>query len=192
EYKSFKADVKNKLPEWKKHFIEYSEKYQVPWTLIAAVAYQESKWQADAKSHTGVKGFMQLTSETAQHLGVEDREDPIQSIQGGSYYLKYLYDKTPQKLTRFERWIQALAAYNVGYAHLKDIHRLAKIQNTDSYRWINLKNLLPELSNKENLEIFQYGLARGEETVEFIENVLNYHEALNHIFTQRSQTSRDF
>lgn len=192
EYKQFKNDIKTKLPLWKKYFQKYSEKYQVPWLLIAAVAYQESRWEPDASSYTGVKGFMQLTSATAQHLGVTDREDPIQSIQGGSFYMQYLYDKMPEHITRFERWIQALASYNVGYAHLRDIHRLAKARSIDSYRWKNLKILLPELSNEENLNIFLYGLARGEETVDFIENVLTYHETLTHLFTQPLPTSRDF
>lgn len=192
EYKQFRNDVKTKLPIWRKYFQKYSEKYQVPWLLIAAVAYQESRWESDATSYTGVKGFMQLTSQTALHLGVTDREDPIQSIQGGSFYLQYLYDKMPDRITRFERWIQALASYNAGYAHLRDVHRLAKVRGIDPYRWKNLKILLPELSNEENLDIFIYGLARGEETVDFIENVLTYHEALTHIITQPSQTSRDF
>lgn len=192
EYKQFRKDVRLKLPQWKKYFVKYSEKYQVPWLLIAAVAYQESRWESDATSYTGVKGFMQLTSQTALHLGVTDREDPIQSIQGGSFYLQYLYDKMPDRITRFERWIQALASYNAGYAHLRDIHRLAKIRKIDPYRWKNLKILLPELSNEENLDIFLYGLARGEETVDFIENVLTYHEALTHLFTQPLPTSRDF
>lgn len=192
EYKQFRNDVKTKLPQWKKYFQKFSEKYQVPWLLIAAVAYQESRWESEATSYTGVKGFMQLTSQTALHLGVTDREDPIQSIQGGSFYLQYLYDKMPERITRFERWIQALASYNAGYAHLRDIHRLAKVRGMDPYRWKNLKILLPELSNEENLDIFIYGLARGEETVDFIENVLTYHEALTHIITQPSQTSRDF
>lgn len=192
EYKQFKADVRAKLPKWRSTFKKYSEKYQVPWLLIAAVAYQESRWEEDATSYTGVKGFMQLTSQTAQYLGIEDREDPIQSIQGGSYYLQYLYDKMPDKITRFERWIQALASYNIGYAHLRDIHRLAKQRSLDAYRWKNLKILLPEKQNVENLDIFVYGLARGEETVEFIENVLMYHEALTHQITQPLPTSRDF
>jgi membrane-bound lytic murein transglycosylase F len=192
EYKHFKNDVKTKLPLWKKHFVKYSEKYQVPWLLIAAVAYQESRWDSEAESYTGVKGFMQLTSQTAEHLGIADREDPIQSIQGGSYYLQYLYDKMPDRITRFERWIQALASYNLGYAHLRDIHKLAKLRSMDAYRWKNLKILLPEKSNDENVDIFIYGLARGEETVDFIDNVLMYHEALTHVFTQPLPTSRDF
>lgn len=192
EYKHFKNDVKTKLPLWKKHFMKYSEKYQVPWLLIAAVAYQESRWDSEAESYTGVKGFMQLTSQTAEHLGIANREDPIQSIQGGSYYLQYLYDKMPDRITRFERWIQALASYNLGYAHLRDIHRLAKLRSIDAYRWKNLKILLPEKSNDENADVFLYGFARGEETVDFIDNVLMYHEALSHVFTQPLPTSRDF
>lgn len=192
KYRNFKKDIVTKLPQWRNYFIDFAKQYDVPWTLIAAVAYQESKWEINARSYTGVRGFMQITSKTAEHLGIEDREDPIQSIQGGALYLQKLYDKTPSKLTRFERWIQALAAYNMGWSHLRDLHRLAKDNSIDLYRWKNLKDFLPEKSNEDNLDDFQFGLARGEETLDFIEGVLSYHEALNNMFTQQLQTSRDF
>ena len=192
EYKTFKKDIQTELPTWKRHFKKYSKKYNVPWTLIAAVAYQESRWNEDAKSHTGVKGFMQITEKTADYIGIEDREDPIESIQGGAYYLRYLFDKTPTNLSNVDRWIQALAAYNVGVAHVSDIHRLAKIKKVDAYQWKNLKRLLPELTKHKNKKLLRYGLARGHETVAFIENVIGFNAILNFHFTQQLPTSRDF
>ena len=53
----------------------------VEWRLLAAVAYQESHWDPLATSETGVRGFMQLTEDTAQRLGV-DRLDPDASTIG--------------------------------------------------------------------------------------------------------------
>lgn len=192
EYRVFKNDIEKKLPLWKKHFKKYSKKYNVPWTLIAAVAYQESRWNEKATSYTGVKGFMQITEKTADYIGLEDREDPIESIQGGSYYLRYLYNKTPDHLNNVDRWIQALAAYNVGVAHVSDVHRLARIKKIDAYHWKNLKRLLPELTKDKNKKHLRYGLARGHETVTFIENVISFNAVLNFHFTQQLPTSRDF
>ena len=96
ETKRINIDIQKTLPQWRKQFEKFGRQYGVPWTLIAAVAYQESKWDNDAISHTGVRGLMQLTTLTAEHLGIEDRKDAIQSIQGGSFYLKYLYEKSPK------------------------------------------------------------------------------------------------
>lgn len=192
EYRRFREDTQNVLPQWKKIFEKHARQYDIPWTLIAAVAYQESKWDNEATSYTGVKGLMQLTKQTAEHLGIEDREDPLQSIQGGSFYLKYLYDKTPSTLLPFERWIQALAAYNMGWAHLRDGHRLAHHKGLNPYRWTQLKKVLPLMTDEQYAEQLNFGPARGHETVDFIEGVLNYYDLLNSQFTRRSLTSRDF
>ena len=183
EYKKFREDVSEVLPQWKKVFEKYGKKYDIPWTLIAAVAYQESKWDNEARSYTGVRGMMQLTEKTAEHLGVTDRRDAHQSIQGGALYLNYLFHKTPQNINAFDRWIQALAAYNMGWAHIRDLHRLGQSMNKDAYRWNDLKTLLPLKANETYKDQFKFGLARGEETVEFIEKVLVYYQLLNNKYS---------
>lgn len=185
ETKRINIDIQKTLPQWRKQFERYGRQYGVPWTLIAAVAYQESKWNNEAVSHTGVRGLMQLTTLTAEHLGIDDREDANQSIQGGSFYLKYLYEKSPKHLASSDRWIQALAGYNIGWAHLRDIHRLARAQQMNAYKWADLKKLLPLKSKEKYKEHFNFGLARGQETVDFVENVLGYYHTLNGKFPER-------
>lgn len=190
--KHFEKDIQTKLPEWKHLFEKYAEKNQIPWTLLAAVAYQESKWDNEARSYTGVRGLMQITTSTAEHLGIEDRKDPEQSIEGGAYYLKYLFKKTPKHLSTYERWAQALAAYNIGWAHLRDAKHLAKSLNQDPTRWSKFKKILPLLSQEKYYRDLAFGPARGEETVEFVDQVFGYTEALNTVFTRQSPTSLDF
>jgi membrane-bound lytic murein transglycosylase F len=205
EIKKINNDIENRLPLWRKQFEKFGKKNNLPWTLLAAVAYQESKWNNDAVSFTGVRGLMQLTSTTAEYMGISDREDPIQSIQGGAMYLKYLYQKTPKHLKSSERWIQALAGYNMGWAHLRDIHRLARIKGINAYKWQELKKLLPLKADKKYQNQFHFGLARGQETADFIENVIGYYQYLNFQFpkkpfqykniasiTLQSQTSLNF
>ncbi|OFZ30536.1 MAG: hypothetical protein A2622_09075 [Bdellovibrionales bacterium RIFCSPHIGHO2_01_FULL_40_29] len=192
EHRRFQSDIIKKLPRWKKQFEKNARKNQIPWTLLAAVAYQESKWNEDATSHTGVKGLMQLTKDTAKYVGVDDREDPSESIRGGAFYLKYLYDKTSIKLSPYERWAQALSAYNMGWAHLRDARLLAKRLNTDATRWSRFKKILPLLRDKKYHSQLQFGFARGDETVDFVDQVFGYTDLLNSTFTRRSQTSQDF
>ncbi len=188
----FQKDIIKQLPKWHKLFEKNAKKNEMPWTLLAAVAYQESKWNQDAISYTGVKGLMQLTRTTAQQIGVDDREDPKESIRGGAFYLKYLYDKTSPELIPFERWAQVLVAYNMGWAHLRDARRLAKKMNLDINRWVQFKKVLPLLNDKSYLPELTFGPARGFETILFVEQVLGYTELLNGTFTRRLPTSQDF
>ncbi|MFX0072619.1 MAG: transglycosylase SLT domain-containing protein, partial [Candidatus Hermodarchaeota archaeon] len=71
-----------------------AEQYGFDWRLIAAVIYQESHFRRRARSHTGVRGLMQLTLTTAREMGVTNRLDPKQSIYGGVKYLRRLYDSS--------------------------------------------------------------------------------------------------
>jgi membrane-bound lytic murein transglycosylase F len=186
-YLKFQDHAESRLPLYKRHFKKYSDKYSIPWTLIAAVAYQESKWDDDAVSHTGVRGLMQLTSKTAAYVGIEDRTDPFESIRGGAYYLRYLYDKTSQKINEQERWALALAAYNIGWGHLRDAHHLALKLKKNPYRWSELKKVLPLLEEKKYFSQLNHGFARGNETVDFVNKVFNYYNLLNTTFRVQSE-----
>ncbi len=84
----FKRRIKKRLPKFQQTFVSAAEKYDLPWTLIAAQAYQESHWNAKSKSPTGVRGLMMLTLRTAKSLGIENRLDPEKSIRGGSSLFK--------------------------------------------------------------------------------------------------------
>ncbi len=85
------------------------------WRLLAAIGYQESHWDPEASSYTGVRGIMMLTQRTAQQLGLTDRLDPHQSIDGGARYLLRLQGRIPDRIPEPDRTWMALAAYNMGY-----------------------------------------------------------------------------
>ena len=191
DYRRFRNDIKEILPEWKRTFKRYGDEFGVPWLLIAAVAYQESKWNNAAVSYTGVKGMMQLTQLTAKHVGVEDREDAEQSIRGGSYYLKHLYEKTPSQLTPFERWVFTLASYNIGHSHMRDIRRIAAEQNKNPYSWTDLQKLLLLKTDKKYQKEFYFGLARGDETVAFVKSVLSYYDYLKSHYKTGAEITLD-
>lgn len=170
----FLRDQQSLYPTYAEAFRKHSLEFNVPWQLVAAVAYQESQWNSEAESFTGVKGLMQLTQETAEHLGVEDRTDANQSIWGGSKYLKMLLDRQPKGLPAKERMALALATYNVGPAHMIDAQNLAQRLGKDPLSWRDMKLVLPLLANKDYLEYLKYGPARGHEPVEFVHRVFAY------------------
>ena len=57
-----------KLPKYESLFKNASDEYKLDWKLLASISYQESKWDNDAVSPTGVKGVMMLTKNTAQDV----------------------------------------------------------------------------------------------------------------------------
>jgi Predicted soluble lytic transglycosylase fused to an ABC-type amino acid-binding protein len=174
----FIRSIREVLPEYRKAFKEAALEHNLPWQLVASVAYQESHWNPDARSFTGVRGLMQLTTDTALHVGIEDRTDPLQSIWGGSKYLRYLIDKMPQQLNQKDRLALALAAYNVGYAHLRDAQKLAERMGRNPYSWHHLREVLPLLADPDYAEQLEYGPARGYETVDFVERVRSFYSLM--------------
>ena len=83
EMRSFQRRIDDRLPTYQPLF-ESAAGEDIDWRLLAAISYQESHWDPDARSPTGVRGLMMLTNDAAKQLGVEDRTDPVQSINGGT------------------------------------------------------------------------------------------------------------
>jgi soluble lytic murein transglycosylase len=98
----------------------HADNYGLEPQLVAAVIYQESKFDADAVSESGAVGLMQLLPATAQ--GIADRTggtgwherdlvDPELNVRYGAWYLRHLLDKYGDEEL-------ALAAYNAGQANV--------------------------------------------------------------------------
>jgi membrane-bound lytic murein transglycosylase F len=146
--------------------------------LLAAIGYQESRWDEAAVSPTGVRGFMMLTAETAQRVHVADRTDPRESIKGGARYLKLIKNTIPARIPEPDRTWLTLAAYNVGYGHLEDARVLSQRQGNDPDSWAAVRESLPLLSQERWFTQTRRGYARGWEPVGFVRNVQTYLEIL--------------
>lgn len=174
--------TQSRLNEYIKYFKRYSYHYNVPWTLLAAMSYQESKWSPNAKSHKGALGLMQVTQSTAQFLGFSNLWNPEDNIKAGAFYIRYLYEKTPKKLNTKDRWLMALAAYNMGWGHLQDGRSLARVLKKNPNTWSSLRLVLPKLSDQTYYSRLSLGFANGFETTQFVENVYAYYQILNNSF----------
>ena len=81
---------------------------ELPAELIHSVIQVESNYNPNAVSRKGAQGLMQLIPSTARRFGVVDAFNPVDNIQGGARYLKYLLDLYGGD------YALALAAYNAG------------------------------------------------------------------------------
>ena len=174
--RTFLRAIDNTLPDIKPLFEKYAS--SIDWRLLAAISYQESHWNPQATSPTGVRGMMMLTRNTADSLDVNDRLDPEQSIRGGSEYLRRMMEKVPETIPEDERIWFALAAYNMGYAHMLDARRLTLKQGGNPDSWADVKLRLPMLSQKRYYAQTTYGYARGHEAYNYVENIRKYQISL--------------
>ncbi len=166
------------LPDLRELFHEAEEVTGIDWRLLAALAYQESHWNALATSPTNVRGIMMLTEITADRMKVTDRLDPKQSILAGARYLLILKDRLPARIREPDRTWIALAAYNQGPSHVEDARILAQRQGLNPDSWVDLKKTLPLLAQKEYFRDLKHGFARGGQAVILTESVRTYYDIL--------------
>ncbi len=177
----FEHHIETRLPQYRWQFEEAAQVYGIPWTLLAAQAYQESRWDRHAVSPTGVRGIMMLTRNTASSLGIQNRTDPGKSIEGGARYLANLKRRISAQPDRI--WI-ALAAYNVGMGHIQDTQQLARQMGKNPHSWEDIKTILPRLSQKEHYQTLRHGYARGWEPVQYVKRIRVYHALLEQYLRQ--------
>ena len=167
------------LPQYQALFEQAGIDYGFDWRLLAAISYQESHWDSEAVSSTGVRGLMMLTQVTAKQMKIDDREDPAQSIQAGAAYLSSIRKRLPEKIEDEQnRLWMALASYNIGLGHLEDARVLTEKNGKDPNLWDDVKKHLPLLAKKKWYEQTRHGYARGGEPVRYIENIRRYYDIL--------------
>jgi len=174
----FMHHLQSRLPLYKRWFEEAAQHNSQDWRLLAAIGYQESKWNPSATSASGALGLMQLTTVSASAVKVANPTDPRQSIFGGARYFRQVYEKIPAHVPEPDRTWFALAAYNIGYGHLEDARVLAQKAGRDPDSWEDVRNFLPLLADERWYTQTENGYARGWEPVRYVDNIRGYVDLL--------------
>ena len=95
--------------------------------LVRAVVQVESDFNPRAVSPRGAMGLMQLIRPTALRFGVRNVFDPVQNLDGGIRYLKFLLDLFDGDLEL------SLAAYNAGENAVLRSGGVPRIPETQNY-----------------------------------------------------------
>ena len=185
--RNFIRHYESRLPRYRPMFETAGAEMGVDWRLLAAIGYQESHWRANAVSPTGVRGLMMLTQDTADYLGVEDRTDPESSIFGGARYFALQTERVADTVDEPDRTWMALAAYNVGFNHLKSARLIVEWEGGDPDSWIDVREALPLLAQRKWYSRLPTGYARGWEPVLYVNNIRAYYNILQWL-TEQEET----
>ncbi|OIQ49971.1 Membrane-bound lytic murein transglycosylase F precursor [Pseudodesulfovibrio hydrargyri] len=155
-----------KLRPMARLFQKYAGMYDFDWLKIAAMAYQESRFDMNRKSSAGAVGVMQIKPSTAAgpQVGIEDVATLDGNIHAGVKYLRYLVDNYFSDVDPTARMDFALAAYNAGPNRIIQVRRRAEEMGLDPRRWFG------------NCEWAAFDLI-GRETTGYVAHVQMYYAA---------------
>ena len=174
ESRVFRDHVVERLPRYQFWFAEAAKQTGIDWRLLAAIGYQESKWNAGASSGDGALGVMMLTPDTAAAMGIENRADPRQNILAGARYFASVRAKIPERISEPDRTWLALAAYDTGLGHVEDARIIAQTRGLNPDSWGDVRQELPLLAQERWYTRAKRGYARGWEPVQFVERVQSF------------------
>jgi len=146
------------------------------WRLIAALIFEESRFDPSSRSDKGAYGLMQVRPIAAEAVGAESFKAPDDNVRTGVRYLRQL-DETFQDARGADRLALVLAAYNVGPGHVRDAQLLARTFGYDPNRWQDgIDLMLPLLEEPAIYEQLPNGFAHGSDTVAYVERVLQRYQ----------------
>ncbi|MBW3671829.1 MAG: transglycosylase SLT domain-containing protein, partial [Acidobacteria bacterium] len=181
-----------RLSEYDELFKKNAASLGWDWRLIASQAFQESRFDPNAKSWAGAVGILQLMPGTAREVGVRNSRDPEDNVAGGVRYLakleKMWSDEIPDEEER-RKFI--LASYNAGRGHVLDAQRMAEKNGDDPGSWEDVAYWLLQLSKREYYTdpVVKYGFVRGLEPVTYVELILNRYEHYKEFVVDESEAA---
>jgi hypothetical protein len=104
-----RRSLKYNAPQLDAYAAQAAEREGVPAAILLGIKNAGEKSGSGDTSPKGAQGVMQFMPGTAKELGITDRTDPAQSIDGAARYLRQLYDA-------YGSWDAAVAHYNGGGA----------------------------------------------------------------------------
>jgi soluble lytic murein transglycosylase-like protein len=156
---------------------KHAEAAGMDWRLVAAIIYEESRFQPHVVSTAGAYGLMQVRQIAALDVGETEFRDPESNIRTGVRYLERLDEMFAAARGR-DRLGLVLAAYNMGPSHVREAQTLARHFGLDPNVWYDsMTSMLPLLEEPQIYGRLPSGYAQGSATVAYVERVLRRFDA---------------
>ena len=178
ELRLFQVSLTQRLPHYRAWFQQAAAKYGLDWRLLAAIGFQESRWDPQATSPNGAVGVMMLTSNTAQAMDLKHRTNPEESIFAGARYFAQVRSMIPTHIPEPDRTWFTIAAYNVGFGHVEDARIIAQTLGKNPDSWADVSQELPKLAEPRWFTRTKCGYAQGWQPVEYVAHVRQFMKLL--------------
>ncbi len=160
------SDDRKRYEETVEVIKRYAGQYEFDWLIIAAQAYQESRFDQSKRSPAGAIGVMQLLPATAADdaVGIADITELENNIHAGVKYLHWLRETyfSEESIAPLDRVLFSFAAYNAGPGNMRKARRRARRLGFDPNRWFG------------NVEIGMYRAVSGE-PASYVRNIYKYY-----------------
>lgn len=165
-----------KISHFDVYFKAAAKKYGWDWRMLAALSYQESKFNPDAVSFGGAYSMMQFMPETGSTYGVYPSSPPQVQIMGGMHKLNDDYNFWKSIPDKIQRQKFALASYNAGRSHIEDAQRLAEKHGKNPLVWdANVEEMALNLSKREFYRdpVVKSGAMHGVITTRYVREIFS-------------------
>ena len=152
------------------------------WRLLAAIGFNESRFDNNVESWAGARGIMQLMPSTAKAVGIkpESISNPDANILGAARLLKKLDAALAPKVPDPEERMRfVIASYNCGLGHIFDAIELASKHGLNPEVWLGKVSEAALMISRPLYytdPVVRNGYFRGRETTEFVERVMSVFE----------------
>lgn len=168
--------AKKHVSRYDRIIARYAEEAGFDWRFVAALIFEESRFDHSRVSSAGASGLMQLMPFTAELVRVKNTQDPHANIEAGVKYLSFLArqfeDARPS-----DRLALVLASYVMGLGHVQDAQRIARLLGDDPDCWTeSMEQLLPLLEDPKYHSKTLFGYAQGREAVRYANAILRRYE----------------
>lgn len=183
-----------RLSEYDDLLYEAASEIGWDWRLLAAQAYQESRFEPRARSWAGAQGLLQLMPATAAEFGVTNVNDPRDNVGGAVRFIQWLTDYWSERIgDEDERLKFILASYNTGHGHVEDARRLTDKNGGPDDVWEEVAVWLLQKSNRLVYEdpVVRYGYSRGLEPVLYVAKILNRYDHYREFVTEEPASGEE-
>ena len=180
--------ITKRLSRYDHLIARHAEEAGFDWRLVAALIFEESRFDNERVSEAGAYGLMQITPMAAQDMGVKNSTAPRGNIAAGVKYLQTLARQFPHGRPD-DRLALMLASYFIGPGHVEDAQRLARVLGYDPHCWQeSMERVLPLLADPTYQMQTLYGSAPGSRAVRYV-NAIRKRYSLYSQYVARELTS---
>ena len=166
----------NRLSQYDPLIARYAEQAGFDWRLIAALIFEESRFDPKRTSRRGAQGLMQVTDIAAREVGVKNFRTPHGNLEAGVKYLQFLLKQFPDGRAQ-DRLAFALSGYLLGPSRVRAAQRLAQVLGYDPHCWQDsVEHVFPLLEDSQYYRQIGADFVPGSAAVRYANAILKRYE----------------